>query len=315
MKIYNVFKEYIWLVNVIRRAGKISLADINEKWRDSELSEGVDIARTTFNRHKAAIEDMFGIIIDCDVKDGYRYFIANPEVLRENSVQNWILSTLSVNNVVSESLSLQDRILMETAPVEGDLLKDVIGAMKEGVKLELEHRRYGAEESRLFVIEPYCLKLFKHRWYVLGKIHREAHDGKPARDYLSLFSFDRIVSLRATKEPFVMDAQFDAESFFRDSFGVLVNADDQPQRIVLRAYDYQRYYLKDLPIHHSQRVCGEGENWTDFEYRMRPSSDLVAQIMRYGVYAKVMEPKSLADDVKRAHQEAARRYEDEPANS
>lgn len=314
MKTYNIFKEYIWLVNVIRRAGKISLSDINKKWRDSELSEGVDIARTTFNRHKAAIEDMFGIIIDCDTKDGYRYYIANPEVLREDSVQNWILSTLSVSNVVSESLSLQDRILMETAPVEGDLLKGVIEAMKEGLKLELEHRRYGVEETRTFLIEPYCIKLFKHRWYVLGKIHREAHDGKPERDYMSLFSFDRIVRLQITQEPFVVDPTFDAESFFRNSYGVLVSPEKQPQRIVLRAYDHQRYYLKDLPLHHSQKQCGEGEGWTDFEYHLCSSSDFVAQIMRYGRYVKVMEPQSLADEVKTALLEAAQRYEEEPTN-
>lgn len=308
MKTYNVFKEYIWLVNVIRRAGKISLADINKKWRESELGEGVDIARATFNRHKAAIEDMFGIIIDCDAKDGYRYYIANPEVLREDSVQNWMLSTLSVNNVVGESLALRERILMESAPVEGDLLKEVIGAMKDGVKLELEHKRYGAEKSRVFLIEPYCIKLFKHRWYVLGKLHRAAHDGKPERAYLSLFSFDRIVSLRTTKEPFVMDREFDAEGYFRDSYGVLVNTEEQPQRIVLRAYDYQRYYLRDLPLHHSQKQCGEGENWIDYEYRIRPTYDLVAQILSYGCFVKVLEPESLADEVMEAHLEAAELY-------
>lgn len=298
-------------MNVIRRAGKISLAEINEKWRESELGEGVDFARATFNRHKSAIEDMFGIIIDCDVKDGYRYYIANPEVLREDSVQNWILSTLSVSNVVSESLSLQDRILMETAPVEGDLLKDVIGAMKEGVKLELEHRRYGAEEPRTFLIEPYCIKLFKHRWYVLGKTHLAATDDKPERDYLLLFSFDRIVSLRVTKDHFEVDGKFDAESYFRDSYGVLVNTEETPQRIVLRAYGHQRFYLRDLPIHHSQKLCGKGEDWMDFEYWMCPTSDLIAQIMSYGSYVKVLEPQRLSDELKTAHQEAAKRYSEE----
>mgnify|MGYP003291568680 CR=1 FL=1 len=311
MKTYNVFKEYIWLVNVIRRAGKISLADINRKWRDSELSEGVDIARTTFNRHKAAIEDMFGIIIECDAKDGYQYYIANPEVLRENSVQNWILSTLSVSNVVSESLSLQDRILMESAPVEGDLLKDVIGAMKEGVKLELEHKRYDADESKIYLIEPYCIKLFKHRWYVLGKIRKPATDSNSERAYLTLFSFDRIKSLHVTKETFEMDPLFDAESYFSDSYGVLKQSNKPAQRIVLRAFDHQRHYLKDLPIHHSQRQCGEGPNWTDFEYWMCSTSDLMAQLLTYGSYVKVLEPQHLADEVKQAHLEAVQRYLEE----
>ena len=70
MKIPVLFKEYIWLVNTIYQAGKISFAKINEKWLRTEMSGGVEIARTTFNRHKDAIEDIFGIIIDCDKKMG-----------------------------------------------------------------------------------------------------------------------------------------------------------------------------------------------------------------------------------------------------
>ncbi|MBR5743994.1 MAG: WYL domain-containing protein, partial [Muribaculaceae bacterium] len=99
MKIPALFKEYIWLVNTIRRAKRISLAEINEKWIDTDMSGGVPFARTTFNRHKDAIEDIFGIYIDCDRRDGYKYFIGNEYVLREDSVQNWMLSTLSVNNM------------------------------------------------------------------------------------------------------------------------------------------------------------------------------------------------------------------------
>lgn len=310
MKLQTKFRAYIWLVNVVRRAGRISLADINEKWLDTEMSEGMGLSRTTFNRYKSAIEDMFGIVIGCDVKDGYRYFIANPEVLRDDSVQNWMLSTLSVSDVVSESLSLQDRILMESAPVEGDLLKNVISAMHEGLKLEIEHRKYGSQESRRFVIAPYCIKLFRHRWYVLGKLHREATKDHGEKEWLSLFSFDRILWLRITDERFVVDPDFDAQSFFANSYGVLVNTDEKPQRIVLRAFEYQRYYLRDLPIHHSQRVCGEGEGWVDYEYFMRPTSDLLSYIMGCGRYLKVIHPQSLATAVRESLFAAATLYED-----
>lgn len=46
---------------------------------------------------------MFGVIIECDKKDGFRYYIYNAEVLEEDSIQNWMLSTLSVNSILSES--------------------------------------------------------------------------------------------------------------------------------------------------------------------------------------------------------------------
>ena len=116
MKKPTKFREYIWLVNTIRKAGKITFAEIQEKWLETDMSEGIELAHSTFYRHKDAIEEIFGILIECDRKNGYKFYIGNEEVLSEDSVQNWMLSTLSVNHVISESLSLQDRILLENIP-------------------------------------------------------------------------------------------------------------------------------------------------------------------------------------------------------
>jgi hypothetical protein len=91
MKVPAKFKEYIWLVNTIRKYKRITFAEINEKWLETEMSEGVELARSTFNRHKDAIEDIFGIYIDCDRNNGYKYYIGNANVLHEDSVQNWML--------------------------------------------------------------------------------------------------------------------------------------------------------------------------------------------------------------------------------
>ena len=112
MTVPSLFREYIWLVNTIKRAGRISFAEIQKKWLETELSEGVELARSTFNRHKDAIEDIFGIYIDCDRKGGYKYFIGNERVLHEDTVQNWVISTLSVNEIIAESKSLHERILL-----------------------------------------------------------------------------------------------------------------------------------------------------------------------------------------------------------
>ena len=60
MKIPAKFKEYIWLVNTIRKARRITFAEINEKWLLTDMSEGIELARSTFARHKDAIEDIFG---------------------------------------------------------------------------------------------------------------------------------------------------------------------------------------------------------------------------------------------------------------
>ncbi|MBR5687025.1 MAG: WYL domain-containing protein [Prevotella sp.] len=311
MKIPAKFKEYIWLVNTIRKARRITFAEIQEKWLDTDMSEGVELTRSTFSRHRIAIEEMFGIYIDCDRKNGYQYFIGNDDVLHNDSVQNWMLSTLSVSNIISESLSLQDRILLQPVPAEGNYLKMVIDAMKKNVRIEVEYRKYGTDRPNRLDFEPYCLKLFKQRWYVLGHFHRDATEEKPESDYFGLFSFDRIMSMSLTKVKFRIDPDFDAQKYFAEFYGVLADNGTAPEHIVLRAYGYERYYLRDLPIHESQHEIGHGEDFADFELFLRPTVDFSGHILSRGSQLKVLSPKWLADEISVMHKEAAQMYETE----
>lgn len=313
MRVPTLFKEYIWLVNTIRKAGDdgITFAEINEKWLETELSEGVELARSTFNRHKDAIEDIFGLIIDCNRLNGYRYFISNEEVLSEDSIQNWMLNTLTVNNIIGEALTLQDRILLQPAPVEGDYLKMIIEAMKKNVKLAVDYRKYGDDEPRHLTFEPYCIKLFKQRWYILGHFHRNAIADRPEVDYFGVFSFDRILNMSLTDDKFQMDPSFNAQAYFEECFGVLVNDDTVAQRIVIRVFGDERFYVRDLPIHKSQREIGQGEDYTDFELFMRPTIDLSTHFVSRSFLIKVLEPQWLADEIHHMHMQAVLMYEAE----
>ena len=157
MKIPTLFKEYTWLIETIYQAGRISLAEINEKWRRREESGGVDLSRTTFNRHRDAIMEMFGVIIECDRKDGYRYYIYNREVLKGNSVANWLFTTLSVGNMLDENVGLQGRILLESIPSGGAFLKRIIKAMRESRKIMMQYKKYSSATAKTYLAEPYCV--------------------------------------------------------------------------------------------------------------------------------------------------------------
>lgn len=301
MRTPALFKEYIWLVNTIDRAGKITFAEINEKWLQTEMSEGIPLSRTTFNRHKDAIEDIFDIIIECDKKDGYRYYILNKEVLSEDSVQNWMLSTLTVNNIISESLSLQHRILLENIPTEGAVLEKTIQAMKSNLKVLVKYHRYQSSDDRTFTLAPYSIKLFRQRWYLLGKFN----DGG-----FAMFSFDRMKDINITDETFKMEQDFDASVFFGECYGVVIGDGSKPERIVLRAFGRERFSMRDLPLHHTQREIGsdDKQNHVDFELTLRPTSDFKSQIISRGAWLKVLEPQWLADEMKQWHEEAAKIY-------
>ena len=247
-----------------------------------------------------AIEDIFGIYIDCDRKNGYKYFIGNDYVLHEESIQNWMLSTLSVNNVISESLSLQNRILLESIPSSDDYLEETIEAMKKKRLICIVYQKYSSAESKQFSIAPYCIKLYHRRWYVLGRFD----SGK-----FAVFSFDRIQELTILEDTFEIDEDFSAEQFFSDCFGVVHGEDIPVQRIVIRAYGTERNYLRDLPMHHSQEEIRQDKDSSDFSYYLRPTLDFCGQILSRGSRLKVLEPQSLSEQIHQMLLAAAKNYE------
>ena len=298
MTVYNKFKEYIWLVNTIWKAKAITLADINALWVQTEMSTGEPFSRTTFHRHRIAIEDIFGLCIECNKKDN-TYFIGNAKILQEESMQNWMLSTLSVGNVIEGSRSLYRRILLEQVPSGGEMLQQVITAMKEGRALTLTYQRYGKAEEGCYTLEPYCVKLFRQRWYVLGKL---------PKGYLSTFSFDRIKDIEITNEKYKVPDDFNAADYFRDSFGILVDDKAPVERVVLRAYGYEPFYLHDLPLHSSQREINSTDEYTDFELRLKVTSDFMSKLLSRGEWIEVLEPQSLADQLVEMHRKSIERY-------
>ena len=308
MKVPAKFKEYIWLVNTIRKYKRITFAEINEKWLETEMSEGVELARSTFNRHKDAIEDIFGIYIDCDRNNGYKYYIGNANVLHEDSVQNWMLSTLSVSNIISESMALKDRIKLESVPCD-DYIEMVIEAMKKGVRIAVKYRKYGSDKFSNLNFEPYCLKMFMQRWYVLGHFFRAATPEKEGADYYGVFSFDRILEMEITDIPFVVKDEFDAQEYFSECMGVIAGDGTKVVKVVIRAFGEERYYLRDLPLHQSQKEIGQGEDFADFEYYIRPTIDFRMAIIARGCHVKVLEPESLIEEIRKEHKDALQLYE------
>ena len=168
MKASFLFKQYVWLVDTIQRCKRITLADLNERWLRTELSEGRPLSRTTFNRHRNEVEEIFGITIGCDADN--RYYIVNSNLLRTDTVQQWMLSTLTVSNIVGEARNLHDRILLESIPTEGELLRQIVEAMQRSVLIDITYRRYGSTADASWTLAPYCIKLFRRRWYLVGNI-------------------------------------------------------------------------------------------------------------------------------------------------
>jgi predicted DNA-binding transcriptional regulator YafY len=246
---------------------------------------------------------MFGIIIECDKKDGFRYYIDNDYVLEEDSIQNWMFSTLSVNSVLSESKGVHERILLERIPSDGENLHKFIEAMKQGVRIKVNYRRYGADASNSSMkLEPFFVRLFNKRWYGLVKFP------EPTGNLFTL-AFDRIVSLEVTDEKFDYPKDFDPAGWFRDCYGIVRDPEVPVEKVLIRAFGREVNYLRDLPLHASQIEVEKADEYSDFQLTLSPTADFFSPLLSRGAAIKILEPQWLADEIKNLHQAAIDLYE------
>lgn len=283
MKPAKIFQQYIWIVNTLRKHGRLTLNEISDLWIRDKVIDGKPLTRISFYRHKDAILNMFGILISCDMEHGFKYFIDNPDVLNDNAIERWMLSMLTVNTALTDSASLSDRILLESVPAGEHYIQIIIQAIKSGRRLLMGYKKFG-DEGYVKTVSPYALKLSHRRWYLLALT-----DDQQFR----IYSLDRMTSLEATEESFEMPEDFSPEAYFAEYYGVLT--DNTPMaHVVVRAYGKTADYLRTLPLHRSQRELEtEGAHtgeYADFAIDIRPTIDFIGAILSQGEGLEVLQP-------------------------
>ena len=144
MKPAQIFNQYIWIINTLRAYNKLTLDELNQKWQEDGVANGNQLQRSSFNRHRDAIQDMFGIIIDCEPRT-YKYYISNEEVLGDDSIESWLSSTLTVHGMLADSAAVKERLVLENAPAGEQYLDTIIRAIKTNHQLLIGYKAFGAE--------------------------------------------------------------------------------------------------------------------------------------------------------------------------
>lgn len=287
-------RQLIWLVSTIKNEGRITLRDLGEKWVDEKVADGNPLPRSSFNHYRDDIFDMFGLVMECD--NEYRYYFNNPQTIDDHSINSWMLSTMTVNAVLSESASIREQIILGPVMAGEQFLPTIVDALKHCRCLRIGHQKFGAELSERMV-EPYALRAWEGRWYLLVRT-----DG-----VFKKFSLDRIHSLEMTKERFQKLKGFLADAYFAEYFGVLT--DETPMaHVVLRASGSTPDYLRTKPLHHSQRELECTEAYTVFTLDLRPTADFIGELFRHKKGIEVLEPADLRQKMRETLEEMLKLY-------
>lgn len=296
----NYFNRYIWLIELINRHGYITMPEINRAWRNSSLNEdGQDIPERTFFNHKDSIRDIFGLEIKCDRTLGYH--IVNADDMNDGGIRSWLLQSLSLNNILNESADMKDRILFEPVPSSQKFLTEIVSAMRDGKVINITYQSFNHPEPHSFDAEPYCVKIFRQRWYLLAKT--------PKYDSPRIYALDRIVDMEEMERTFEIPEGFDASSFFSNYFGIIIGGGEKVETVRLKVRADQVKYYESLPLHSSQEVFERTEKYTVFSYRLVPTFDFWQELLSKGEAVEVLEPASLRKWMKDAAEDMQRIYD------
>ena len=297
----NLLSKYVWLAETIYKAERITFEDINKRWLDDEMDTR-PIPLRTFHKWRIAIEEMFGIYIENENKGQYRYYIGNADDLKNGTMRSWLFNTLTVSNLMMDSIDIKHKILFEEIPVGEQYLPVIIEALKKNTVLEMTYQSFWRDEANTFTIEPYCLKAFKQRWYMVAR--------SPYYDKILVYALDRVEALEPTALHFEYPEDFVGEEYFKDCFGIFADREYDVETVKLKVSAGQANYLRTLTLHQTQEEIEQTDEYSIFKVQLRPTYDFRQEILSMGSDIEVLEPKWFRDEVAEVTEHMWNKYKD-----
>lgn len=286
----TLFSRYLWLIELLSYSNGLSKNEIDSRWANSVINDDGEttIPRRTFIRMKESISKLFDIQIGYDRKED-KYYI-ETDISGYNKNTQFLLSAFAGNQMVSENRDLADRMLLEDTPAGSNIfLPEITTAMRESRRLSITYQNYEMQTAREFEIEPYALRYFGRRWYVLA--HTDFHNS------LRLYALDRMKDVKISDKLFKLPEDFSADDYFSRYFGVIVT-DAKAENIQLKTTDTRAKYLRSLPLHHSQKEIAANL----FDLHLVPTDDFINAVRAMGAEVEVVSPdwlrKRLLQDAK-----------------
>ena len=311
----NRVKFYSWLIGLLDRK-HLTFEEIANEWRDANANQDEDeLDKRTFHRYRENIQSQFGITVECNKSDGYRYYLKRDPV-ENDDVTEWMLSSLRLASL-GDMLKFHNKVMLDTPPYNTEYLDDILAAIDKQYLLKFKYvSGFGAESD--IVLQPAFVRYFKQRWYVIGVKSEERRvknssaevDGDAdlnadvdEKKLVRCLPFDRISFLKLICEKHPLSAKMKKfltpENYYEDCFGIYRMEDVPVEKIRIRAFYPEYNYIEEAPLHESQQKVKESKDGMYREYTLtiRPSRDFLQELLWHGRNLIVLKPESLRQEM------------------
>lgn len=299
----NRTKFYCWLIGKLEHR-RMTLQEIIDEWAEAPSNFGSkELSVRTFHRYREEIAGIFGIKIECDKADGYRYFVRRHKYA-DTEISDWLLSSLRIASL-GDMLKYHSKVVLEKAPQNTQYLDDIVGAIDKQYALRFHYRTpYGREMN--MVIVPAFIRLFRQRWYVIGNLlEQDGHAPKPNKDnsdyHPRTLPFDRISNMEILCEKQHLSKKtkerLKPDNYFDECFGIIAQHDLLPRKIRIRTFYPENNYIDEVPLHESQSKITDAGEYSDYELNVRPTRDFEQELLWHGRKIIVLSPDDFRDEM------------------
>jgi predicted DNA-binding transcriptional regulator YafY len=216
----------------------------------------------------------------------------------ENAI-NKVIEGYRISKIIGVSqrqfLQVEEPVRPQDSPYLEQLLQSIIHQQP----LAITYQGYG-REPKLHQFSAHLLKEYRNCWYVVGYSDR----GKN----LLMFALDRIKDIANSDSEYIKVEGFDPDEFFKYSFGITQIHEAKPEKVVLQFTAFQAPFILNQPLHHSQKVLKQNDDFVEIEYHVYITTELIMTILSYGKQVKVLAPQKLKNQIKATVQEMAALY-------
>ncbi|MCQ2136465.1 MAG: WYL domain-containing protein [Bacteroidales bacterium] len=298
----ELLKKYIWLTQTILRKGRegVTFAQLSGLWKERW---GEKYPRRSFNNHREAIAEIFGVQIDCDRSTNCYLIKDSGDMSNSDTSTSWMINTFTVNSLLTLAQDrLKGRVSVDDIPSGRQYLASIMEAMQDNLIVEIQYLKYNSSEPAAYTIHPYAVKESDKRWYLVGWCEQ--------RKQVRVYGLDRIFSLTVCDARFKMPDEFDVDELFASCYGVYLPDNDQrPVNVVFKASAAEAKYLKDLPLHPSQTLQSEDKWSATFSMFVNVNNKLVMDLLSRGPRIEVISPVSLRNTIKEEIKKTSQLYE------
>ena len=314
----NRVKFYSWLIGLLDRK-HLTFEEIADEWKEARANQNNDVLdKRTFHRYRENIQSQFGISVECNKSDGYRYYVKRDPV-DDDDVTEWMLSSMRLASL-GDMLKYHNKVMLDTPPYNTEYLDDILAAIDKHYLLKFKYvSGFGAESD--MVLAPAFVRYYKQRWYVVGvKVgdckFSQTDNKVDERKLIRCLPFDRISFLKLICEKHPLSVKMKKfltpENYYEDCFGIYRMEDVPVENIRIRAFYPEYNYIEEVPLHESQQKVKESKDGMYREYTLtvRPSRDFLQELLWHGRNIIVLKPESLKQEVIGILKDMAQSYED-----